>query len=108
MRSATTLAISIGGCGTAIVHCLAGSAVSILIGETAIMGTPSSLATVVIAIVPGAVAVPIRISTFSSSISLRALRVVAAGSEPSSSWITVTVSEPILLLYFCAAFIPLA
>ena len=108
MRSATTLAINIGGCGTAIVHCLAGSAVSILIGETAIMGTPSSFAIVAMAIVPGAVAVPIRMSTFSSSTSLRALRVVAAGSEPSSSWISVTVSLPILALYFRAAFMPLA
>ena len=56
----------------------------------------------------GAVAVPMRKSTLSSSTSLRALRVAADGSEPSSSWISVTVSAPILPRYFCAAFMPLA
>src|SRR5262245_39681625 len=56
--------------------------------------------------VDGAVAVPIRRSTFSSSISLRALRVAAEGSEPSSSWISLIFSPLTSLLYSIAAWMP--
>ena len=71
-----------------------------LIGEIAIIGTFSSLATATMAIVEGAVAVPISRSTLFSSTSLRALRVAADGSEPSSSWISLIFSAPTLLAIF--------
>src|ERR1044072_8606343 len=57
---------------------------------TATIGTFISTATVAIASVCGAPDVPIRKSTFSCSTSLRALRVDAAGYDPSSSWMTRT------------------
>ena len=63
-------------------------------------GTFSSLATAAIAIDEVEVAVPISTSTLSSSISLRASRVAAEGSEPSSSWISVTGSPPIVAHIF--------
>ena len=85
MRSATTLTSSAAGCGTVTAHWSVAEAGCGAIGETAIIGTLSSVATAVIAMVPGAVAVPMRRSTFSSSISLRALRAEVDGSEPSSS-----------------------
>ena len=75
-------------------------------GETAIIGTFSSFATAIMAMVDGAVAVPIRRSTFSSSMSLRALRVAAEGSEPSSSWISLIFSPLTSLLYSTAAWMP--
>ena len=56
--------------------------------------------------VDGVVAVPIRRSTFSSSISLRALRVAADGSEPSSSWISLIFSPLTSFLYSMAAWMP--
>ena len=65
------------------------------IGDTAIIGTFISIAAVAIARVCGAPDVPIRISTFSCSTSLRALRAEAVASEASSSWMTRTFSPPI-------------
>ena len=41
-----------------------------------------------------------------ASTSLRALRVAADGSEPSSSWISLIFSAPMLLAYSMAAFMP--
>ena len=70
-----------------------------VIGEIAIMGTLSSLATATIAMVDGAVAVPISTSTFSSSTSLRALRVAAEGSAPSSSWMSLIFLPSTVLAY---------
>jgi hypothetical protein len=58
------------------------------------------------ALVEAAVAVPISRSTLLSSTSLRALRVAADGSEPSSSWINLIFSAPTLLAYSMAAFMP--
>ena len=58
------------------------------------------------AMVEGAVAVPISTSTFSSSISLRALRVAAEGSDPSSSWISRIFSPLTSFLYSTAAAMP--
>src|SRR5918992_359591 len=105
MRSATTLTSSEAGCGTEMPHWSAGFGCPIT-GETAIIGTFSSVATAIIAMVDGAVAVPIRRSTFSSSISLRALRVAAEGSEPSSSWISLIFSPLTSFLYSMAAWMP--
>ncbi len=97
MRSATTLTSNVAGCGTATAHC---SPLAVrLIGETAIIGVFNSLAIAAMAMVEGAVAVPIRRSTFSSSTSLRALRVADDGSEPSSSWISLIFSPPTSLRY---------
>ncbi len=98
MRSATILTSREAGCGTDTTHC-SGVSGSLPIGETAIIGTFSSLATAAMAMVDGAVAVPISRSTFSSSTSLRALRVAADGSEPSSSWIRRMVSPLMVFLY---------
>src|SRR3954463_868167 len=105
MRSATILTSSEAGCGTEMAHWSAGLGCPVS-GETAIIGTFNSVATAIIAMVDGVVAVPIRRSTFSSSISLRALRVAAEGSEPSSSWISLIFSPLTSLLYSMAAWMP--
>ena len=83
------------GCGVCTTHGPPSPAGTGAIGETATIGTFISIAAVAIASVCGAPDVPIRKSTFSCSTSLRALRVDAAGSEPSSSWMTRTFSPSI-------------
>ena len=71
-----------------------------------VVGFAGSLAIGTMALVEAAVAVPISKSTLLSSTSLRALRVAADGSEPSSSWISLIFSAPRLLAYSTAAFMP--
>ena len=77
-----------------------------LIGEIAIIGTCSSLATATMAMVEVACAEPISRSTCSSSTSLRAAREAAEGSEPSSRLISVIFSPPTSLWYSNAALMP--
>ena len=106
MRSTTTLTIRVGGCGMTIAQRSPASLAATLMGEIAIIGTFSSLAIGTMALVEAAVEVPISRSTLFSSTSLRALRVAADGSEPSSSWISLIFSAPMLLAYSTAAFMP--
>jgi uncharacterized protein YfiM (DUF2279 family) len=58
--------------------------------------------------VEGVLDVPIRRSTFSSSISFAALRAAVDGSEASSSWMIRIFSYPTALAKAAAAAIPLA
>jgi hypothetical protein len=65
-------------------------------GVSEMIGVLVSAATTAIATVPGTPDVPISTSTFSSSTSLRALRVAADGSEAPSSRISLMFVSPSL------------
>ena len=94
MRSAMTLANNAADCGIVTPHWSLSPPSDTVTGEIAIIGTFNSFAIAIIAIVDGAVAVPMRMSTLFSSTSFRAFRVEADGSAPSSSSITVIFSPP--------------
>ena len=98
MRSTTAATISGGGCGMEMSHWPFGLC-GWLDGVNEIIGVLVSAATTTIAIVPGTPDVPISTSTFSSSTSLRALRVAADGSEASSSRISLILWSPTLSAY---------
>ena len=106
---ATTAAtINGGGCGIEIAQkppsplpTVGGS------GEIDTNGTFCSPATAAIATDPGSPDVPINMSTLSSSTSLRALRVDADGSPPSSSWTSLILWPSIVSRYAIAAAMPL-
>jgi len=72
--------ISEGGCGTDITQGVPSNFWTAGTGENAIIGTCCSVATPTMADVAGVPAVPSRISTLSSSISLRAFLVAVEGS----------------------------
>ena len=91
--SITALTMRSVGCGMATTQDPSGPARPI--GVSAISGTWLSCATAPIAIDDGTPAEPIRRSTLSSSISLRALRAAVAGSEASSSTISCTLRPAI-------------
>ena len=95
IRSTTAATISGGGCGMEISHWPLGP-VGGLDGVSEIIGVFVSAATTAIAMVPGTPDVPISTSTFSSSTSLRALRVAADGSEASSRRISLMFTSPTL------------
>jgi hypothetical protein len=89
MRSTTASIISCVGCATVITHGL--SLGSSRMGVRPIIGVFASLPTCAIAMAAGTPEVPMSTSTFSSSISLRALRPAVVGSEPSSSTMSCTL-----------------
>jgi hypothetical protein len=95
IRSTTAATIRGGGCGIEISHWPLGL-LGWLDGVNEIIGVLVSAATTAIATVPGTPDVPISTSTFSSSTSLRALRVAAEGSDASSSRISLIVVSPSL------------
>src|SRR5262249_11218438 len=86
--------MSEGGCGTDIAQGVPSNLWTAGTGENAIIGTRCSVATPTMAEVAGVPAVPSRISTLSSSISLRAFLVAVEGSDPSSNRIIRIFSPP--------------
>ncbi|MCY1506715.1 hypothetical protein D9M68_409690 [compost metagenome] len=96
MRSITALIMSCVGCATVMTHGF--SLGSSRMGVRPIMGVFASLPTCAIAMADGTPEVPMSTSTFSSSMSLRALRPAVVGSEPSSSttsWILRPLTSPL-------------
>src|SRR6218665_1326893 len=89
MRSTTASIINCTGCATVTTHGF--SFGSSKMGVRPIMGVFASLPTCAMAMAAGTPEVPISKSTFSSSISLRALRPALLGSEPSSSTMSWTL-----------------
>jgi hypothetical protein len=91
------LTISRGVCGVAMPQGWPSFGIGRLTGETPMNGTFNSLATESMALVPGALDVPIMISTWSCWTSLRAFCVAAEGSDPSSNLISLIATSPTLL-----------
>ncbi len=96
MSATMPLASSGCGCGICTTQGPLTPAGGGAIGETATIGVCNSTAALAMAKVCGAPDVPIRKSTFSRSTSLRTFCVVVAGSEASSSWISLIFSPPTL------------